>query len=78
MTGCGKKTAPSASPAKSGSVSVQQSAEVPREFENALKKAESYNDMMAFSKKGLYRQLTSEAEGFTPEEAKYALANMQK
>ena len=45
---------------------------------NALKKAESYSDTMHMSKAGIYKQLTSEyGEGFTAEEAQYAIDNME-
>ena len=44
---------------------------------NALKKAETYSNMMHMSKNGIYRQLTSEyGEGFSEEEAQYAIDNM--
>lgn len=45
---------------------------------NALKKAESYSNTMHMSKNGIYKQLTSEyGEGFTKEEAQYAIDNMK-
>lgn len=45
---------------------------------NALKKAESYSSTMHMSKKRIYKQLTSEyGEGFTAEEAQYAIDNMK-
>lgn len=44
---------------------------------NALKKAESYSKTMHMSKKGIYKQLTSEyGEGFTAEEAQYAIDHL--
>lgn len=44
---------------------------------NALKKAESYSNNLYMSKKGIYKQLTSEyGEGFSKEEAQYAIDNM--
>lgn len=44
---------------------------------NALKKAESYSENLHMSKKGIYKQLTSEyGEGFSKEEAQYAIDNM--
>lgn len=44
---------------------------------NALEKAESYSEHLNMSKKGIYKQLTSEyGEGFTKEEAQYAIDNM--
>lgn len=42
--------------------------------ENAVKKAKSYLDIMAFSRKGLIKQL--EFEGFTHEEAVYGVDNV--
>ncbi len=45
---------------------------------NALKKAETYSTVMHMSKKGIYNQLTSEyGEGFTAEEAQYAIDNLK-
>ena len=44
---------------------------------NALKKAESYSKIMHMSKKGIYNQLTSSIEGFTDEEAQYAIDNVK-
>lgn len=44
--------------------------------ENALKKAESYSSTLHMSKKGIYNQLTSSIEGFTNEEAQYAIDNI--
>ena len=44
---------------------------------NALKKAESYSKLMHMSKSRIYEQLTSEyGEGFTAEEAQYAMDNL--
>lgn len=48
--------------------------EVSKEFQNALKKAESYAKTMHMSKKGIYDQLTSEyGEGFPEDAAQYAV-----
>lgn len=56
----------------------QPKQEVPKEYTSALKKAESYADMMSMSKMGIYDQLTSSAgEGFTPEAAQYAVDNLK-
>lgn len=52
---------------------VEVKEEIPFEYEQALKKGESYLKTMSFSKQGLYDQLTSEFEGFTPEAAQYAV-----
>ena len=43
---------------------------------NALKKAETYSEMMHMSKQGIYNQLTSSVEGFTKEAAQYAIDNI--
>ena len=53
---------------------AEESNDVPREYEQALKKAESYLKFSHFSYQGLYDQLTSEyGENFTPEQAQYAV-----
>ena len=60
---------------------VEQQAEeeaVPMGHKQALKSAESYLEHSSFSKKGLFHQLTSEyGEGFTEEEAQYAVDNVE-
>lgn len=68
----------------SESTTKQTSAEeakentVPKEYKNALKKAESYAKIMHMSKAGIYNQLTSEAgEGFSVEAAQYAIDTIQ-
>ena len=50
--------------------------EIPKEHEAAIKKAQSYGRIFHMSKKGIYNQLTSEVEGFTPEAAQYAVDNL--
>lgn len=50
--------------------------EIPKEYEAAIKKAQSYGRIFHMSKKGIYNQLTSEVEGFTPEAAQYAVDNL--
>lgn len=51
---------------------------VSKEFENALKKAETYSSMMHMSKKGIYNQLTSEyGEKFSADAAQYAIDNLK-
>ena len=53
-------------------------SEVPREFSNAKKRAESYLKSGHFSYDGLYQQLTSEyGEGFPPDAAQYAMDNIE-
>lgn len=47
------------------------------EFQNALKKAESYSKTMNMSKKGVYDQLVSQyGEGFSQEAAQWAIDNI--
>lgn len=51
---------------------------VSREFKNALRSAQNYIDIMAFSEKGLYDQLTSEyGENYPAEAAQYAIENVE-
>lgn len=51
---------------------------VPREYRNALKSAENYLSFTAFSKQGLYDQLTSEAgDKYPAEAAQYAVDNVK-
>ena len=46
--------------------------------QNALKKAESYQEKMSMSKAAIYDQLISEyGEKFTAEEAQYAVDNLE-
>ena len=61
---------------------VEESKEVedkvPMEYKQALKSAQNYIDVMAFSKQGLYDQLTSEyAEKYSDEAAQYAIDNVK-
>ena len=49
---------------------------VPKEYKNALKTAKSYDKTSHMSKQGLYDQLISEFEQFTPEAAQYAIDNV--
>lgn len=77
-----------ASSTESSTVSQEQSettaelkaaeASVPTEYKSALKKAESYSNLMHMSKQGVYDQLTSEyGEQFSPEAAQYAIDNVK-
>ena len=53
-------------------------ADVPKEHESALKKAQMYSDTMYMSKSGLFQQLTSEyGEQFSEEAAQYAVDNVK-
>ncbi|MGK0577457.1 Ltp family lipoprotein [Macrococcus capreoli] len=47
------------------------------EAEKALNKAKTYSDMMLMSKKGIYNQLTSEADKFKDEDAQWAVDNLK-
>lgn len=48
------------------------------EYKNALKKAETYSEIMNMSKQGIYDQLTSEyGEKFPADAAQYAIDNIQ-
>ena len=63
---------------ESGNEQNSDEPDVPKEYESALKKAETYSDMMHMSKAGIYDQLTSEyGEQFTASEADYAIANLE-
>ena len=65
--------------AKEKVVETKEEPSVPKEYRNALRSAETYSDMMHMSKQGIYDQLTSEyGEKFTPEEAQYAIDNLDE
>ena len=50
---------------------------IPKEYKSALKKAESYSDIMHMSKAAIYDQLVSEyGEQFSEEAAQYAIDNL--
>lgn len=52
-------------------------SDVPREYRNALRSAQNYVDILAFSKQGLYDQLTSEYGGqFPADAAQYAVDSL--
>ena len=59
------------------SPTTEATPDVPREHKNALAKAKTYSDTMHMSKQGIYKQLTTEIEGFSPEAAQYAIDNLQ-
>ena len=59
------------------STSDPKKDDVPREHRKALKTAENYSKRLHMSKQGIYDQLISEAEGFPPEAAQYAIDNIQ-
>lgn len=57
--------------------STEKTNDVPKEYQNALKKAEIYSDTMNMSKSGIYNQLTSEyGEGFSEDAANYAVDHL--
>ncbi|MCM3396801.1 Ltp family lipoprotein [Oceanobacillus profundus] len=57
---------------------VAPADDVSREHQNALKAAQNYIDMMGFSEKGLFEQLTSEYGDQYPEDAaQYAIENVE-
>lgn len=68
-------------PASADSISSSSTAEeenIPTEYKSALRKAESYSEMMSMSKQAIFNQLTSEyGEQFTVEAAQYAIDNLQ-
>lgn len=56
---------------------VEEDEKIPSEYKAALKKAQSYSDMMHMSKKGIYNQLVSEyGENFPADAAQYAVDNL--
>ena len=63
--------------ANAAEVEDQSTDDVPRDFQSALKSAERYADIMHMSKAGIYDQLTSEFDQFSPEAAQYAVDNVE-
>ena len=64
-------------PVKEEEYIEEETETVSFEYEQALASAQNYVDIMAFSKQGLYEQLTSEyGEGFTSDAAQYAVDNV--
>lgn len=63
------------------STAVEQAADekdVPQEYKNALKSAETYSEMMHMSKAAIYDQLISEyGEDFPEDAAQYAIDNLE-
>jgi hypothetical protein len=69
----GSPTKPAAAP-----TTESKQAAVPVEHRSALKKAESYVDLMHMSKQGVYDQLTSDyGEKFSAAAAQYAVDNLK-
>lgn len=50
---------------------------MPKEYKNALRSAKRYSDTVHMSKQGIYDQLTSEFEQFSPEAAQYAVDHLE-
>lgn len=70
--------AQAAAPTQPPAPAAPAEPEVPAEYKAALRKAQSYSDMMHMSKKGLYKQLTSEyGEKFDADAAQYAVDNVK-
>lgn len=65
---------------QSNNTKTEQAAEekdVPQEYKNALKSAETYSEMMHMSKAAIYDQLISEyGEDFPEDAAQYAIDNL--
>ena len=58
-------------------VETKEDTSVPKEYHNALHKAENYSKMMHMSKQRIYDQLTSEyGDQFDVEAAQYAIGNL--
>lgn len=71
-------TPPVKSETSSQSQTSEPSADIPKEYSNALNKAEIYSSAMHMSKQGIYDQLTSEvADKFSAEAAQYAIDNLK-
>lgn len=51
---------------------------IPREYRNALRAAQNYVNIMPFSERGLFDQLTSEyGDGYPEDAARYAIENVK-
>lgn len=73
-----ENTEPETVESESSEVAEEPEEKVSQEFKNALKKGQSYAEMMNMSKIGVYNQLTSEyGEGFPAEAAQYAIDNLE-
>ncbi|MFE1630735.1 Ltp family lipoprotein [Brevibacillus reuszeri] len=73
-----KEKAEAEAKAKADAEAKAKEESVPREHKSALKKAESYAEVMHMSKAGIYDQLTSEyGESFPVEAAQYAIDNIE-
>lgn len=64
-------------PSEASKSSSVEDPSVPTEYRSALRKAETYSDMMHMSKAAIFDQLTSEyGEKFSTEAAQYAMDNI--
>lgn len=78
LGGCGSDAPKSNAPAASTKSEAKAEPQVPREYKNALKKAQQYSDVMHMSKNKLYEQLTSAyGEKFPQEAAAYAMEHVK-
>jgi len=83
LVGCGSESTPETSTESGGGVAEpvvaeQTKEDVPKEYQSALTKADSYANFMYMSKVGVYNQLVSEyGEGFSAEAAQYAIDNVE-
>ncbi len=80
--GCSSTENTTTSEVEPSNQKIEESKEVednvPMEYKQALKSAQNYIDVMAFSKQGLYDQLTSEyADKYSDEAAQYAIDNVK-
>lgn len=72
------RTAAVAQEAGATEVANDESGDVPVEYRNALRKAETYSKYMHMSRQGIYDQLVSEyGENFSPEAAQYAIDTIE-
>lgn len=74
MSGGGSDSSTSSS---SNTQEAKKEDNVPREYKAALRSAETYSDSMHMSKKGIYRQLTSEADKYPEKAAQYAIDHLK-
>lgn len=84
LAGCGESDGESnlEGSAEQGTAAAESVKEdvpdVPKEYQSALKKADSYSSNMYMSKAGIYKQLVSEyGEDFSEEAAQYAIDNVE-
>lgn len=64
---------------KAGGISEESTEnDIPREYKNALRAAQNYVDIMPFSERGLFEQLTSEyGDQYSEEAARYAIEKVE-